>query len=159
MHRAFHKRPAHTHKTIAIDWKCIPSVCVCVFFPSRKPRPHKMNFGAAMLFMSIYTFGQNENINRTVFIRCCRFILPGCCIIQCFHGSINQFIELQLADFNYKIPFHGIEETVHNMDFVHSFSLSGNGVCTFRFFLSWHFSSALFHPFGRFVPLKASCTF
>lgn len=41
------------------------------------------------------------------------FCSPGCCIIQCFHGYINQFIELQLAVFNYKIPFHEIEETPH----------------------------------------------
>lgn len=78
----------------------------------------KMNFWLRCFSCRFKLPNRNENINLYMlffFIPTLsfHFCSPVCCIIQCFHGYINQFIELQLAVFNYKIPFHEIEETPH----------------------------------------------
>lgn len=102
-----------------IDWKCIDffqlifsdvaatAVVVVVGHST------KMNFGYDVFHVNLQRslqmhlqFFYPENACVCMFMDRCRCILPaGCCIIQCFQGNINQFIELQLADFNYKIPF------------------------------------------------------
>lgn len=103
--------------------------CCCMFSESSQ---HEMNFLATTFFMSIYgaDIGNQMNSFYVSFIHRIQYEYSQC---QCFQGNINQFIELQLADFNYKIPFHKMREVVCSPDTKYEFGKHVHFKCVYRF--------------------------